>query len=65
MAVGEGQRMCGVDLSLAVAARYLLMLLLSILNGHLAKLSSEVGWTVTLVPRTALAAIDTREVTNN
>lgn len=59
MAVSEGQCMCGVDLSLAVAARYLLMLLLSILNGHLTKLSSEVGWTVTLVPCTALAAIDT------
>lgn len=59
MAVGEGQRMCGVDLSLAVASRYLLVLLLSILNRHLAKLSSEAGWTVTLVPRAALAAIDT------
>lgn len=57
--------MCGVDLSLAVATRHLLVLLVSILNGHLAELSSEAGRALTLVPGTALAAIYTWQVTHH
>lgn len=48
MAVGEWQRVLGMDLSLTVATRHLL-LLLSIMNWHLAELASEAGRTVTLV----------------
>lgn len=51
-AVGEGQRVFGVDLSLTEAARHLLLLLLllSTVNWHLAELASEAGRTVALVP---------------
>lgn len=50
MAVGEGQRVFGVDLALTVAAGHHLLLLLPAVNWHLAELSSEAGRTVALVP---------------
>lgn len=65
VAVGQRQSVCGVDLSLAVASSLLLVLLLSVLNGHLAELSSEVGRALTLVPGTALATIHARQVAHH
>lgn len=57
--------MRGVDLSLAVAARRLLVLLVSVLHRHLAKLPRKAGRALTLVPGAALAAIYARQVTHD
>lgn len=43
----------------------LLVLLVSVLDGHLAELPGEAGGALTLVPGAAFAAIDTREMTHH
>lgn len=65
VAVGQRQSVCGVDLSLTVAACCLLVLLVSALNRHLAELSSKVGGALALVPGAALATIYTWQVTHH
>lgn len=65
VAVGQRQRVSGVDLSLAVTTRCLLVLLVSILHWHLAEFAREVGRTLTLVSGTALPPIYTRKVTDH
>lgn len=65
VAVGQRQCVCWVDLSLTVAAWCLLVLLVSVLNWHLAELSSEVGRALTLLPGAALATIHTRQMTHH
>lgn len=62
VAVGQRQRLCGVDLGFAVAAS---LLLYFVVTGHLAELSCEVGRALTFVPGTTLATIHARQMANH
>lgn len=65
VAVGQRQRVHGVNLSLAVGTQSLMVLLASILNRHLAELSCEVWRALALVPGTALPPVYTWQVAHH
>ena len=62
VAVGQGKRVRGVHVGLAIAAA---LLVLSALNRHLAELSGEVGRALALIPGTALTSVYTGEVAHH
>lgn len=62
VAVGQREGVGGVDLP---GPLLLLLLLLSVLDGHLAELPSEAGGALTPVPAAALATVYTWKVTNH
>lgn len=53
--VGEGEGVRGVDLARLADS---LLPLVTILDGHLAKLASVVEWTLAFIPGTAFATVD-------
>ena len=62
IAVGQGQRVRGVDVGLAVAAA---LLVLAALDRHLAELSGKVGRALALIPGTAFTPVYTGEVAHH
>ena len=62
VAVGQGERVRGVHVGLAIATA---LLVLAALDRHLAELSGEVGRTLALIPGTALTSVYTGEVADH